>query len=352
MILFSKLALSNLRLTDMKLLKYLFFLFLILIIGGSLYIATINGNYDVKQTKLIKVPIEVVFNEINDYKNWEYWGPWYEEDSTIVAVYPEKTSGVGSSYTWTGKDGKGAMKTISIIPNKEIIQQIDFGTGSTPKVYWNFKKENDGTEVTWGMKGKNSFMEKAYWLTQGGIEKNMMPFYNRGLALLDSYLTKEIDKHSIVSKGVVDYGGGYYLYETTSCKITEIDKKMGEMFPEIKKYMTKNNIQPAGKPFSITHKWDDENKTTMFSTCVPVSERIITTEDVLTGFLKPQKTFKTILTGNYKYEVEAWETAFKNLYAQNLKEIPNAEPFEVYLVSPHETPNPSKWVTEIYIPVQ
>ncbi len=336
----------------MKLFKYLFFLILILIIGGSIYLATLNGNYNVKQTKIIKVPVEVVFNEINDFKNWENWGPWYEMDSTIVATYPKKTSGVNASYSWIGKEGGGSMKTTALIPNKELIQQIDFGTGSTPEVYWNLKKVENGTEVTWGMKGKNTFMEKAYWLTQGGIQKNIEPMYKKGLTLLDKYITTEIDKYSIVSKGIVDYGGGYYLYETTSCKVSEIDKKMGEMFPAIMKYMAENNIQASGKPFSISHKWDEKNKTTMFSTCVPVSERIITTGDVLIGFLKPQKTFKTILNGSYKYQVEAWETAYKNLHAQKLKEIPNSEPFEVYLVSPHETPNPSKWVTEIYIPME
>jgi DNA gyrase inhibitor GyrI len=195
-------------------------------------------------------------------------------------------------------------------------------------------------------------MEKAYWLTQGGIEKNLEPMYNKGVVLLNNYLINEIDKYNVVSTGVVDYGGGFYLYETTSCKVSEIGIKMGEMFPAIMKYMAENNIQASGKPFSISHKWDEENKTTMFSTCVPISERIITNGDVLTGFLKPQKTFKTILTGSYKYEVEAWETAFKNLHAENLKEKSNAEPFEVYLVGPHETPNPSKWITEIYIPIE
>jgi len=336
----------------MKLLKYLFFLILIFIIGGSIYLATLNGSYDVKQTRTIKAPVEVVFNEINDYKNWQHWGPWYEMDSTIIATYPEITSGVNASYSWTGKEGDGSMKTISLVPNKELIQQIDFETGSTPEVYWNLKKVEDGTEVTWGMRGKNTFKEKAYWLTQGGIEKNIKPMYTRGLELLDTYITKEMDKHSIESKGIVDYGGGYYLYQTTSSKFTEIDKKMEEMFPKIMKYMTENNIQSSGKPFTITHKWDEENGTIMFSTCVPVSERIITTGDVLNGFIKPKKMFKTLLTGNYKYLTEAWETAFKNLYTQNLKEAKDAEPIEVYLVSPHETPNPSKWVTEILIPVE
>jgi len=336
----------------MKLLKYLFFLILIFIIGGSMYLATLNGNYDVKQITIIKVPVEVVFNEINDYKNWQNWGPWYEMDSTIVATYPEVTSGVNASYSWTGKEGGGAMKTISLIPNKELIQQIDFGTGSTPEVYWNLKNMNDSTEVTWGMRGKNTFMEKAYWLTQGGIEKNIIPMYKRGLELLNNYITKEIEKHSVENKGVVDYGGGYYLYLTAACKFSEIDKKTEEMFPLIMNYMKENNIQPAGKPFTITHKWDEENGAIIFSTCIPVSERIVTTGDVLNGFIKPKKMFKTLFTGNYKYLPEAWKTAFKNLYAKNLKELTNAEPLEVYLVSPHETPNPAKWVTEIYIPVE
>ncbi|MFK5958328.1 MAG: GyrI-like domain-containing protein [Lutibacter sp.] len=336
----------------MKLLKYIFFLFLILIIGVSIYIATLDGNYNINKSRMIKAPVEVVFNEVNDFKNWENWGPWYELDSTITASFPDNTSGIGASYTWTGADGNGSMETLSIIPNKEIIQQIDFGTGTKPEVYWQFNVVNKNTEVTWGMKGKSGFMEKAYWLTQGGIKKNMTPMYERGLELLNNYITKEMEKHTIEIKGIVDYGGGYYLYQTTACKFSEIDKKTEEMFPLIMNYMKENNIQPAGKPFTITHKWDEENGTIMFSTCIPVSERIVTTGDVLTGFIKPQKMFKTLFTGNYKYLPDAWKTAFKNLYTENLKELPNAEPLEVYLVNQEDTPNPAKWVTEIYIPIE
>lgn len=335
----------------MKLLKNIFLLILIVFISISIYIALIDGNYDVKKSHTIKAPIEVIFNEVNDFKNWENWGPWYELDSTIVAVFPEITSGVGASYTWTGADGNGSIKTLSLISNKEIIQQIDFGTGSTPEVYWNFNKTAFGTKVTWGMRGKNGFMEKAYFLTQGGIEKSMEPMYSRGLDLLESHLLTELEKHTIEIIGVVDHGGGFYLYQTTSCKMDELEKKMKEMFPTIMKYMMDNSIEATGKPFTLTHKWDEKNKTTMFSTCVPIKERVITTGDVLTGFLKPQKTFKTILTGDYKFSYNAWEEAFKNLYEKGFKEIEGAEPFEVYTVSPHDTSNPSKWVSEIYIPI-
>lgn len=335
----------------MRAFKYILLFLLILIIGGSIYVATLNAEYNIKSTRIIKAPIEVVFEEINDFKNWKNWGPCLEMDSSIVASYPEITSGVGASYTWTGKEGIGSMKTISFIPNKEIIQQIDFGSGSTPEVYWEFNAVENVTEVTWGMRGKNSFSEKIYWLYKGGIEKNMTPMYNRGLELLDLYLIKEMDKHTFNFKGVVDYGGGFYLYQTTSCKTDLFNNKMKDMLSTVSSFMVENSIEKYGKPFILYHKWDQENNTTMFSTCFPVNERIITNGDVLTGFLEPVKTFKTEFTGDYKYSEEAWLAAYKAIADAGFVAIENGEAFEIYKVGPENTSNPTKWVTEIYIPI-
>ncbi len=318
----------------------------------SIYVAVSEGNYNIKRSRVIKAPVEVVFENVNDFKNWENWSPWFEMDPTIVTSYPDTTSGVGSSYSWKGKDGSGSMKTISAIPNKEIMQQVDFNSDSKPEVYWNFTKVDLGTEVTWGMRGKNSFGEKFYWLFKGGIEKNTIPIYDRGLELLEKHILTELEKHSFETKGAVDYGGGYYLYQTTSCKIEDIEKKMSEMFPIVIKFMSDNSIESSGKPFTLNHKWDEQNNTAMFSACIPIKERVITTDDVLTGYLKPQKTFKTIFKGDYKFANEAWETAYNQLVAQGFTEIPGAEPFEFYVVGPKDSRNPAKWVTEIYIPIK
>jgi len=161
-----------------------------------------------------------------------------------------------------------------------------------------------------------------------------------------------LEKHSFETKGAVDYGGGFYLYQTVSCKIQDIENKMNVMFPVIEAYMAKNNIAASGKPFTLNHKWDEVNNTAMFSACIPVKERVITTGDVLTGYLKPQKTFKTIFKGDYKFANDAWEAAYNGLAAQGFSEIVGTEPFEIYTVGPRETANPAKWVTEIYIPIK
>lgn len=335
----------------MRVLKYILLIFLIIVIGGSLYIATLKPTYEIVSHQFVNAPVSVVFDEVNDYKNWKNWGPWYKTDSLIVASYPEITSGEGASYSWTSNEGNGFIKTRSILPNEEIIQQIDFGTGSTPEVFWEFQPKDNGTYVTWGIRGKNTFSEKIYWLFKGGIEKNMTPMFNKGLELLAAYLSNEMEKHSVNFKGLVDYGGGFYLYQTTSCKISLITEKKTTMLAEIKAYMTNNAIDMYGKPFILYHKWDKVLKTTMFSVCFPVNERLITTGNVLTGFLVPQKTFKTECVGDVKFLEQAWYSAYDKIKESGLIAMENGEPFEIYKIGPNETLNPSKWITEIYIPV-
>lgn len=336
----------------MKVFKYLFFLVLIAVIGLCVYIAIQKSDYNVASSKLIKAPAEVIFEDINELKNWQYWGPWKEEDPTIVASYPEKTSGVGGSYSWTGREGDGNIKTISLVPNKEIIQEIDFGRGKPATVYWNFEEKPEGTNVTWGMKGESSFMEKAFLLFSGGIEKMVKPMYDRGLVLYDQYIKKEINKTSFEHKGMVEHGGGFYLYQTTSCKMEDVSTKMAQMFRHLNTYIAEKGITPNGKPFTLTHKWDDKNKTSMFSSCIPVKEKMRTTNDVLIGFLPSQKTYKTIYNGNYNDSYKAWENAFTTLAKEGFKSKSNGEAFEVYTVNPNDTKNPAKWITEIYIPIE
>ena len=80
----------------MKVLKYLFFLILLLFIGVAVYFGTQDGDYHVSETRIINAPPEVVFQNINDYRNWENWGSWMK-DETVKINYPEITSGEGAS---------------------------------------------------------------------------------------------------------------------------------------------------------------------------------------------------------------------------------------------------------------
>jgi effector-binding domain-containing protein len=339
---------------QMKTLKYIFLFLFIIVIIGAVYLATLDGDYDVKRSRIIKANPEVIFNDLNDYKNWQEWGPWYEQDSTITVSYADNTVGMGGSYSWTGVDGDGIMNTLKVEKSKSLDQEIIFKTpfgDMRSDVYWRLEKVEEGTKVIWGMKGKMDFF---YRFMTKGMEDEIGPMEERGLELLDQSIQKKLKIYSIESEGIVDYNGGFYLYLTTSTKISEMDSKFPEMLTEIGDFVAANNIRTSGSPFTIYHKFDPENGTTMFSVCYPIPERIMTPKgtNILTGFMERGTYYKTTLKGSYDNSKKAWEKAMMDV--ENLLDyymVEDSEPFEVYVNNMMTTANPADLITEIYIPV-
>ena len=148
----------------MKILKYLLLLVLIIVIGGAIYLATLDGKYDVQRSKVIKAPVEVVFNKVNDYKTWQSWSPWLWKDPTTKLTFGNVTSGNGANYSWDSENkdvGAGSIETIESKDNESLDQKIKFTKPweSESDIYWTFiPAEGGGTKVTWGMKGEMPFM--------------------------------------------------------------------------------------------------------------------------------------------------------------------------------------------------
>ena len=135
----------------MRFLKYFLLLLLVVIVAASIYLASLDGTYDVKRSRFIPADPEVVFNDLNDYRNWADWGPWYEQDSTIVATYADNTVGVGGSYSWTSMDGEGEMRRLVSAPNERIESEILFKTpfgDMSSEVYWILEKKEEGTDLS------------------------------------------------------------------------------------------------------------------------------------------------------------------------------------------------------------
>jgi effector-binding domain-containing protein/ribosome-associated toxin RatA of RatAB toxin-antitoxin module len=329
---------------------------MLLIVVGAIYLATLNGTYDVKRSRIINAEPEVVFNEINDYKNWKDWGPWYEQDSTIVPKYDANTIGKGAGYSWTRKkEGGGSMETVDVEKPNRINQVVYFKTPfgeMKSDILWIMDKVDEGTNVTWEMKGEIDFF---YRFMTKGMEKQMGPMLERGLELLGKNIEDEVKIYSIQTDGVIDYSGGFYLYNTTSSRIEEIGAKYPGMLSKIDAFIKENSIRTTGAPFTLYHKYDELNGTAMYSVCYPVSERINTPTDtdILSGFMESGKYYKTILKGSYMNSKEAWTKA--NAAVEDLSEYQNkenGEPFELYVNSPIETPSPADLITEVYIPVE
>lgn len=342
----------------MKILKYLFFLLLIFIIGASIFIATKDGEFQIEHTQMIAAPQEVVFNQVNDYTTWKDWEPWSQETDDMIVNYGEKTSGEGASYSWKSeKMGEGEMTTVKANPFTSIEQKITFITpfgDSDSDIYWQFERQGDSTLVTWGMKGEQSFMEKAAFTFQDqSLNEMMLPMFKKGLDNLQEEIRKKMETYSVNIDGITQHGGGYYMYMSTASKISQVSERMGQMIAEVESYMSDNNIEIVGNPFILYNQWNEEQGTAIYSAGIFTPSEVITPSEssILNGYMPKQRTLKTTLKGDYQNLKEAWDSSYAYLEKNGLQADANAQPFEVYVTGPDDTANPAEWITHIFIPL-
>ncbi|MFD0977877.1 SRPBCC family protein [Salinimicrobium gaetbulicola] len=342
----------------MKIIKYLFFLFLIVFIAGSIYVATKDGDYSVESSKVINAPAPLLFKEVADLSNWKSWNAWDEQKEINMDVSEEPT-GEGAEFSWTAdeiRDGK--ITTLSTIPYSKIEQSLVLETSTgeaTGKIIWSFEAVDEQTRVTWQMSGSQSFKEKlAFTIQEKDFTEIFQPIFEQGLQNLEENVIRRMEEYSINVDGITEHGGGYYMYTTTAAKLGEVNARASKMISQVSVYMDDNNISISGKPFIIYNQRDERNNSSIFSAAVPTPSQVITPSGspVLNGYLAPQKVVKTTLKGHNKNAAEAWEKTYRYIEENGLEVDPRGQAFEIFITNPLEVENPALWVTEIYIPVQ
>lgn len=342
----------------MKIIKYLLFLFLIVFIAGSIYVATKDGDYSVETSKVINAPAPMLYREVANLSNWKNWKGWSDLEGMKIN-FSENASGEGAAMIWEAdeiQDGK--IITTSAIPYSQIEQSLIMTTSigdAEGKILWTFKPENKQTLVTWSLSGSQTFKEKlAFTLQDKDFPEIFKPIFEKSLENLEKNVIQKMEKYSINVDGITEHGGGYYMYTSTASKLGEVNSNASKMIEQVSLYMKKNNISISGKSFVIYNQRDERNGTTIFSAAVPTPSQVITPSGspVLNGYLTPQKVVKTTLKGNNKNASEAWEKTYRFMEENGLEVDPRGQPFEIYITNPAEVDNPALWVTEIYIPVK
>ncbi len=342
----------------MKILKYLLFLLLIVIIAGSIYIATKDGTYKIESSKVINAPAPLLFREVADLSNWKTWNAWSKIEGMDMDVTGEPT-GENAAINWHADQIRdGRIVTTAVIPYSRLQQALTMQTiigEAEGEITWTFTPEDGGTRVNWTLEGEQSFKEKlAFTVQDQDLSGVFLPIFEESLTNLEQNVIQKMEAYSINVDGVTEHGGGYYMYTTTASRLGEVNMRAADMIKQVRLYMEQNNISISGQPLIIYNQRDDRNGTTIFSTGVPTPSQVITPagSEVLNGYLEPQKVVKTTLKGHHKNAAEAWESTYRYIEENGLIVDPNGQPFELLITDPAEIDNPALWVTEIYIPVE
>ena len=332
----------------MKILKYIFLLLLLCGIAGFVFIATQPGEYSITKKKEINVSKEVVFNFINDYENWHLWNVNIDSTSS-KELFSE------DSKTYTIKTGNESVvyETIATHENDSIIQKLAQDNLSNTLI-WKFYSTEKGTLLTCEMKGTMTLEQKILSVLQGGAKNYLGEDIEKNLANVEQYLTNQLNNYNIKINGLVTKQGSLLIKQVDSSAIKNFSSIAINKIPQLIKFGKENDINSIEKPFVLFNNWNTSSTKIPFAVCLPVKEEIITSEgsDILGGELFEFKAVKITLTGDHSHIKKAWNEGFKYIQKNKLIEDKLGTYLMVYTIFSEQDKQPSKWVTEIYIPIK
>ena len=224
-------------------------------------------KFNVKKTVQIEAPVDKVYAIVRDFKQWPTWSPWLIMEPECVPDYSEH----GRSYSWDGKIvGAGEMGIVSEQEGRSIDYRLVFlkPWKSVASVRFEFESKDGGTQAIWSMEGSLPFF--MFFM------KNMMAAfvgmdYERGLKMLEDYAETGSVPSKLEFVGRETIKGFQYVGSKSGCSTDEIADAMEKAMGKVKAYMKEAGIEPAGKPFSIYHKFDPVKRIAIFTAGYPIA---------------------------------------------------------------------------------
>jgi Polyketide cyclase / dehydrase and lipid transport len=147
------------------------------------------ADFRITRSASVAAPASIVFEQINDFHNWNAWSPWARMDPNAKNTFEGPPAGVGAIFAWAGnsKVGAGRMTITETRPNDLVLIKLEFFKPfvATNTTEFTVKPDGDQTAVNWTMTGRSSFMGKAIGMIMN-CEKMVGGQFEQGLANLRS----------------------------------------------------------------------------------------------------------------------------------------------------------------------
>jgi effector-binding domain-containing protein len=323
----------------------------LIIFGVLVYLACLNGDYEVRRSLLMNVDRQTVFNKICDFRSWAEWSPWLMHEPDTRLEYSDAPEQEGGWYTWDGtRVGAGKLTHVKIDSPERIEERIEFlrPFKSTNSVWWEFAKKNGQTEVSWNMKGTMPFFFRfmAPMMTMM-IGKD----YDLGLALLRGKLDPQAEKPDIRFEGEAVLESRHALTIPFKGGMDEMITAMTDGFPKLAAHVEQSGSSLTGMPFTAYHKVNPKTKYFECDIAVPVAQDTAD-GDFVGKSLGAGKYFQVSVSGSYNFLELAWYSAMSHIRMLKFKMDKSRPSLEVYENDPDTVAHTNEIQTTLYVPIR
>lgn len=330
----------------MKVLLKLFYFLLALLIVVLMAGLFLPKESHIESAVTITAPIEIVFDQVYDFRNWENWSPWLDADSTMIFEYGDQTAGIGATYSWTSEHSGSGNQTIKeIIPDKFIHSYIDFGEQGDANSLWKFERGEKSISLRWVFDNTSMGYFERYFmiLFKSKIQSDLA----KGLQNL-KVVSEELRLSRVSDVELISLEAQHTMTIIDSSDLEGMEDKMLEMFNRLNKYLAKRKIVAIGAPFTMYYNWDPDG-VNKFACGFPIEKRTWGWKQY--AYLElPQGHVATITHwGRYGSE-KPWLVIDQYMKDNKLEMI--GSPWEVYLSDSSSDTDTSNWELKIYYPIQ
>jgi effector-binding domain-containing protein len=320
------------------------------------YLAMLPSTYSIERSITIEAPQALIMEHLAKFSDWENWSPWKAKDPQAKYTYEGKDGVLGSKMSWVtslptdnkNQIGEGGMILTELTKSTATFELWFVKPWEmTSKNGFELTTDGNKTIVRWYDSGEFSFFARP----AGKIIKDKVgPDFESGLAKLKALVEKfaaSIEIIYVIEEVIVDSVSYYSL--TDSVNREKMTSTTETMLTGLTEFAANNDIEVSGAPFTIYHYWD--SKTTKMECGIPVTDNSIEGKDRITaGSTYTGNALKTTHLGGYKNSEKSHSSIGD--YVEIHRKMIIGNPWEVYIAGPMNEPDTSKWITEIYYPIQ
>lgn len=311
------------------------------------------ANLHVERTLEIQASPDVVYSKVAHLKEWSKWSFWDRIDTTMSSEHSDPDFGKGAFHKWesTHKSvGNGQLTIIDAQKNKLIATEIEFDGQGNAKGDWMLEEIDEGTEVTatFDSEMKGPISKWMGVLMKGAVVEGM----DKSLENLKELSEKEPEatRWNMSEFQVIDMDDIPIYAVKSESGIQELSVKMGESFGALMAHIQSTGESKSGQPLTIYHEYSEQDDKVTMECGIPMEVTSVGKEPVIISKVPGGKMLMVKFYGNYDNLGVAHGKFAEYMSSNGL--VAAGSPWEWYITDPGLEPNPEKWETDIYYPIQ
>ena len=301
----------------------------------------------IEQTLEIKASPDKVFELVNRPENWVDWYTPLRDTSGVKIRFTGTPAGRGAGMRWASNRQEtfaGMMNIRNSKNNRNVTAVVTINDKHSAVM--NFKIRPAGIDAS--MLTVTSRLQ----FRQDSLLHYLRLMFDRSDEQDIIRCLENIDEAAIAVTGGIEVylqrvEPFSYICIMDSCALEDVSLRMQNLYNELLVFGAKQGIDMTGRPIAIYHRMDE--KKSVFETGIPVAERVPVSGRIRYRTMPESDhavanyygSFDTLEDGHNA--VQQWLIRYRRKLA--------GYPWEMFVTDPASEPDPNKWLTRIYYPV-